>query len=102
MPLPEFRLLPWLLLILLFNIGCSVIFCFNSLLSGQGVNQTLIFTVMVLPLTFPLFGAGYITSLVLLKGGELLDPGSQIKIILGINLFSIAMVQMLLPYIWKN
>ncbi|MBK7232533.1 MAG: hypothetical protein IPH93_09770 [Saprospiraceae bacterium] len=102
MPISVGYLFDWFLLLITFNIGNSIILSFNSFLSSQSVNQTLMFSVLVLPLTFPLFGAGFLTSLLLLQGGHILDSGSQLKIMVGINLFSIALVSILLPYIWKN
>jgi len=102
MPIYVGHWIDWFLLLITFNLGNSIILSFNSFLSSQTANQTLMFAVLVLPLTFPLFGAGFLTSLLLLQGGQIFDAASQLKILMGINLFSIALVSILLPYIWKN
>ncbi len=102
MPPGEINYIGWVALLLVFNAAVSIIFSFNSILSSQSSNQSLLFTVLVLPLVFPLFGAGYLTGLSILSGGEIFGEASQIRIIFGITLFAIALVFIILPLIWKN
>jgi len=102
MPPGNVNYFDWLGLMLLFNAAVSVIFSFNSILSSQVSNQTLLFTVLVLPLVFPLFGAGYLTGLAILNGTGVFGDASQFRIIFGITLFAIALVFLILPFIWKN
>ena len=101
-PLVKSELRGWMILLLFFNTGMALILTFSSFLASQGQGKTLLLTVLVLPLSFPLLGTAYETGLKILNGYEFESFFSGLRIIVGINLFVLAMIVLLVPLTWKN
>ncbi|HQX43083.1 MAG: heme exporter protein CcmB [Saprospiraceae bacterium] len=101
-PLSENALSNWLILLIFFNTGMSLILTFSSFLASQGQGKTLLLTVLVLPLSFPLMGTAFETGLKILNGYGFDIYFSGLRIIIGINLFVLAMIIFLVPLTWKN
>lgn len=95
-------LLHWLFLCLLFNLGMSTLICFSSLLNSNIKNSTLLLTIIILPLSFPLLGVVYSTSLSLLEGMSLFDLGSKIRLIIAIDFITISFGILLYSHLIRN
>lgn len=101
-PIPDIRIFDWVALVALVNFGLSLVFCFNSFLSSQGNQRTLLFAVLALPLSFPIFGSAYLSGIQVLQSQINFWDIAPIRIIFSINLFALALVYILMPLIWRN
>ncbi|NOT38785.1 MAG: hypothetical protein HOP11_15535 [Saprospiraceae bacterium] len=92
----------WLSICMLINVGMATLISFSSLLNSNIRNNTILLTVIILPISFPLIGMAYSTSHSVLEGVSILSVGSKLRLILGIDLITIAIVFFLYPHIARN
>lgn len=101
-PEVKVNLFNWLMLCILANMGMASLVCFSSLLNSHAKSNTLLLTVIILPISFPLIGMAYSISYSVLEGVELLSLGSKIRLLAGIDLITIAIVIFLYSHITRN
>ncbi len=92
----------WMVLFIILNFGLAVIMTFGAFLAALGQNRTILLTILTLPLSFPSFGLSYSIGLKFLDGNSIKDCISNFQPMLAIDLISLALVIILLPYTWKN
>ena len=80
----------------------SVLLFSGAFLAALGQNRTILLTILTLPLSFPSFGLSYSIGLRFLEGNSIKDCISNFQPMLAIDLISLALVIILLPYTWKN
>lgn len=101
---PEIQLnwLQWVLMCVMVNIGMSALICFSSLINSHIKNSTLLLTIIILPISFPLIGMAYSSSISLLEGISLFSLGSKIRIVLAIDLMIVSFSLLLYSHLIRT
>ena len=92
----------WMILILLCVIAIGMILTFTSFISSNISGKQLLIAILSLPISFSIIGLGFSIGLQLMAPNPEFDFYSSLYPLIGINLFSAALLIFLVPLIWKS
>lgn len=91
----------WMGLCVVLDFGMSVLICFAALINAYARNNTLLLTVILLPLSFPLIGMSYSLGLNIIEGQEIWSNFTKLQLLIAIDLMAAALAFFILPQLYR-